>query len=142
MHLNTLEIILGIILALLALGLVIVIAMQQSKKGGLGSIMGGSSDSYYGRNKARSKENVLKKLTVIFAVALAVLALILYAYHGSTSGTSNNSGAASNTSSAVSTVSDSSSDASDASDASDVSEEPSDVSEASADGSEDGSAAE
>lgn len=145
MHLNTLEIILGSITLLLALGLVIVIAMQHSKKSGLGSVMGGSSDSYYGRNKARSKENILKKLTVIFAVALAVIALILYAYHGSTSGTKtpSSSSSAPSESSAVA-VSDVSSDNS--AEESDTSEEPSETSETSeasvADNSEDGSAAE
>lgn len=123
MHLNTLEIILGIILLILAVGLVVVIAMQHSKKSGLGSIMGGSSDSYYGRNKAKSKENILKKLTAIFAVALAVLALILYAYHGSTSGTNNNSGASGTSSVAVS---DTASDTSD--EESDTSEEASETS--------------
>ncbi len=124
MHLNTLEIILGIILLVLAVGLVVVIAMQHSKKSGLGSIMGGSSDSYYGRNKAKSKENVLKKLTAIFAVALAVLALVLYAYHGSTSGTNNNSNASGASSAVVSET------------ASDVSGEESDTSEEASETSE------
>lgn len=91
MHLNTLEIILGIILLVLGVALIVVISMQHSKKSGLGAIMGGSSDSYYGRNKARTKENILKKLTIIFSIALAVLALVLYAYHGSSDGSKNNS---------------------------------------------------
>ena len=84
---NTLEIILGIILLLIAVALIVVITLQQSKKGGLGgAIGGGTTDSYYGRNKSKSKEAMLKKLTVIFSVALAVLALVLYSYHGSESG--------------------------------------------------------
>lgn len=115
MHLNTIEIILGIIILILAIGILVTVSMQHSKKSGLGSVMGGSSDSFYGKNKAKSKEIILKKLTIIFSVALVVLALVLYAYHGSSSGTSNNSSAPSSNSSIASTESDSSVEGSDVS---------------------------
>ncbi len=81
--LNTLEIILGVVILVLALGLVVCIAAQRSKKSGLGGVVGGgATDSFYGKNKSRTKENVLKKLTIVFGILLGVLALVLYAYHG------------------------------------------------------------
>ncbi len=103
--LNTLEIILGIVILVLALGLVICIAAQRSKKGGLGGVVGGgTTDTFYGKNKSRTKETVLKRLTIVFGIALAVLALVLYAYHGtvkdggsSTSSTPSTSASASST---------------------------------------------
>lgn len=57
----------------------IVICLMQSKddEGASGAIVGGSSSSFYEKNKGRTKEGMLKRLTIILGITFAVLAIIL-----------------------------------------------------------------
>ena len=74
-----------IILDILAcIGLIVTVMMQESKSKGLGVLSGdsGSSDTFYGKTKGRTKEGILKKLTTGFAIALAVFTLVLYLLTG------------------------------------------------------------
>ena len=57
--------------------LTIVILMQEGKGGGLGAIAGGGADSYWGKNKGRSMEGTLQKLTTVLGIAFIVLSLVL-----------------------------------------------------------------
>lgn len=56
--------------------LTFVILMQEGKSAGLGSIAGGA-ESYWGKNKGRSMEGALVKITKILAVVFFVAALVL-----------------------------------------------------------------
>ena len=61
-----LEVILGIII-------VVSVLMQPSKSDALsGLIQGSSNDTFFAKNKGRTKEAMLVKLTVIFSVLFAV----------------------------------------------------------------------
>jgi len=62
-------IIVGIVLA----GLVL---LQEGKSAGLGSISG-AAETYWGKNKGRSMEGVLIKLTAILGGAFFVLSIVL-----------------------------------------------------------------
>ena len=53
-----------------------VVLLQEGKSQGLGSI-GGMADSYWGKNKGRSMEGTLEKLTAFAAGAFIILAFIL-----------------------------------------------------------------
>lgn len=53
-----------------------VVLLQEGKSQGLGSI-GGMADSYWGKNKGRSIEGTLEKLTAFAAGAFIILAFIL-----------------------------------------------------------------
>lgn len=58
----------------------IVVALMQSKddEGASGSIVGGSSSSnFYEKNKGRTKEGKLKRLTIILGISFVVLTIIL-----------------------------------------------------------------
>ena len=57
---------------------VVIILMQKPQNENIGVIGGQEMDSYSKKNKSKSKESVLKKLTVAFAVILAVLALFFF----------------------------------------------------------------
>ncbi len=75
------EYVIGAILLLLAIGLIVLIGLQQSKrKSGLSnSIAGqGASESYLTRNKIASKESLYKKITLIVAIVFVVLVIALY----------------------------------------------------------------
>ena len=57
--------------------LVILVLMQEGKHAGLGAIGGGASDTYWGKNKGRSREANLVRLTKILAILFIVLAAVL-----------------------------------------------------------------
>ncbi|HBW13827.1 MULTISPECIES: preprotein translocase subunit SecG [Proteiniclasticum] len=67
---ETVLIIVEFILAIIMIALVL---MQQSKSDGLKGLTGGSSqDSFFSKNRGRTGEAFLKKLTVITAILFAI----------------------------------------------------------------------
>ena len=54
-----------------------VIVMMQEGKGGLSGAISGGADTYWSKNKGKSKESVLKKVTVVLGVLYFALALVL-----------------------------------------------------------------
>jgi len=50
--------------------------MQEGKSAGLGAIAG-AADTYWGKNKGRSMEGMLVKLTRIFVILFLVIAMVL-----------------------------------------------------------------
>lgn len=56
-----------------------ILTLMQSKDdaGASGTIIGGSSDSFYEKNKGRTKEGKLKRTTIILGVLFIVLAIAL-----------------------------------------------------------------
>lgn len=71
-----LRITLTIIFILVCLALVVLVLMQEGKSAGLGAISG-AAETYWGKNKGRSMEGTLVKITKILAVAFILLAVIL-----------------------------------------------------------------
>jgi len=67
-----------IIYAIVAVVLTILTLAQTKEDSGVsGTIVGGSSDSFYDKNKGRTKEGKLKRLTIILGVAFIILAIVL-----------------------------------------------------------------
>ena len=73
----TLKIILTVIFVLLGVAISAIILMQEGKSNGLGSAIGGMADSYWSKNKGRSMEGMLVKLTRIFVILFLVIAMVL-----------------------------------------------------------------
>ena len=73
---EALKIVLTIFFILVCIGLVVLVLMQEGKSAGLGSISG-AAESYWGKNKGRSMEGLLVKITKVLAVLFMVLAVIL-----------------------------------------------------------------
>ena len=71
---STISIIFGSILLACALFLIVAVLLQDSQKGLSGAIAGGS-DTYYGKNKGKSKQKKLSKLTAIASIVFVVIAL-------------------------------------------------------------------
>ena len=67
---------LTIIFALICIALTVIVLAQEGKDAGLGSI-GGIGESYWGKNKARSMEGNLVKITRWLAIGFIVLAAVL-----------------------------------------------------------------
>lgn len=68
--------VLTIILILVCIVFTAIVLMQEGKSAGLGAISG-AAETYWGKNKGRSMEGTLQKLTKILGVAFIVLAVVL-----------------------------------------------------------------
>lgn len=67
-----------IVLIVVSVILAVIVMMQEGKGGGLtSSISGGGADTYWSKNKGKSKEAVLRKVTVVLGVIYMLLALFL-----------------------------------------------------------------
>ena len=73
---EALRIVINIIFILVCVALTVLVLMQEGKSAGLGSISG-AAETYWGRNKGRSMEGMLVKITKILAVFFMVLAVVL-----------------------------------------------------------------
>lgn len=71
-----LKTILTIVFIVICVALVVVVLMQEGKSAGLGSISG-AAETYWGKNKGRSMEGLLVKITKVLAVLFMVLAAVL-----------------------------------------------------------------
>ena len=71
-----LKIVLTVLFILVCIALVVLVLMQEGKSAGLGAISG-AAETYWGKNKGRSMEGQLVKVTKILAVLFMVLAVIL-----------------------------------------------------------------
>ena len=71
-----LKVILTIVFIIISLVLTVVILMQEGKQAGLGAIAG-AADTYWGKNKGRSMEGMLVKITKYAVVAFILLAVVL-----------------------------------------------------------------
>ena len=70
------KIFLTIIFLVVCVALTAIVLMQEGKAAGLGSI-GGLGDTYWGKNKSKSMEGTLVRVTKLLAAAFLILALAL-----------------------------------------------------------------
>ena len=73
---GVLRTVLQVIFILLCIALAAIVLMQEGKTQGLGAI-GGVAESYWGKNKGRSMEGALVKITKYLVIAFIVIAIIL-----------------------------------------------------------------
>ena len=71
-----LKTILTIVLVIICIALTVLILMQEGKSAGLGAISG-AADTYWGKNKGRSMEGILVKITRVCVILFLVLAVVL-----------------------------------------------------------------
>lgn len=71
-----LRIALTILYVIDCVALLVVVLMQEGKQQGLGAIAG-IADTYWGKNKGRSAEGTLIRMTKIMAILFIVLSVVL-----------------------------------------------------------------
>ncbi len=71
-----LRIILTILFILVCVALAILVLLQEGKSAGLGAISG-AAESYWGKNKSRSMEGKMLKITTGLAIGFIILAVVL-----------------------------------------------------------------
>lgn len=57
--------------------MIIAICLQEGKSAGLSGSISGGSDTYWSKNKGRSKEGKLEKITIIVTIVFFVAAILL-----------------------------------------------------------------
>ena len=68
---------LTIVHVILAVLLVAVVLFQSGKTAGLSGSIGGGAETFFGKNKARTLDGMLARLTSIFAVLFIVTSFVL-----------------------------------------------------------------
>ncbi len=73
------KIILGSVILVLCVVTIICISAQQGKSNGLGAMAGASSemDTFFNKNKSRTKDSILAKITVVLTIILVVCILAI-----------------------------------------------------------------
>ncbi len=73
---SAVRIVLYVIFMIICLALTFIVLAQEGKSAGLGAISG-MADTYWGKNKGRSMEGKLQKVTIALCVLFMVIALVL-----------------------------------------------------------------
>lgn len=71
-----LKTVLTVIFIIISIVIAVIILMQEGKSAGLGAISG-AADTYWGKNKGRSMEGILVKLTRVCVILFLLLAIVL-----------------------------------------------------------------
>ena len=74
---SVLDYVFGVLFIIVCLALVVLVLLQEGKNQGLGAIQGTVENTYWSKNKGRSKEGILKKATIGLSVLFVVFAIIL-----------------------------------------------------------------
>ena len=74
---SVLAIVLAVVDIVLGIALVFLVIFQEGNDRGMG-IIGGGSDTFFSKEKGRSQEQTLKKLTSLLAICFAVITVVLY----------------------------------------------------------------
>ncbi|HAX83618.1 MAG TPA: preprotein translocase subunit SecG [Ruminococcaceae bacterium] len=72
---SALQYVFGAVLIILAVFLIIVVLLQESRSAGLSRAISGGADTFFGKSKGRTMEQKLVKLTRISAIAFFILTL-------------------------------------------------------------------
>lgn len=75
-EMEVLRIVIQIIFIILCIALTVLVLMQEGKSAGLGAVSG-AAETYWGKNKGRSMEGKLVKITKYLAVGFMVITVIL-----------------------------------------------------------------
>jgi len=70
------EIVLGVLMIILSIVLVVIVLLQEGKSAGLSGAIAGGAETFFGKNKGRTLEQKLVKITRFVAIAFFVLVLL------------------------------------------------------------------
>ncbi len=72
------QIALSIVQIIVAIALVITVLMQSGKTQGLPGSIAGGAETFFGKNKGRTIDGILSKITSVLAVLFIILSVLLY----------------------------------------------------------------
>ena len=74
---SALDYVVGVIFIIVCIALVILVLAQEGKNQGLGAIQGTVENTYWGKNRGRSREGILKKVTIALSVLFILFGIFL-----------------------------------------------------------------
>ncbi len=74
---SALDYVFGVLFIIICVVLVVLVLAQEGKSQGLGAIQGTVENTYWGKNKGRSREGILKKVTIALSVLFIVFSVVL-----------------------------------------------------------------
>lgn len=74
---SALDYVFGVVFIIVCAALVVLVLAQEGKNQGLGAIQGTIENTYWSKNKGRSREGVLKRATFVLSVLFIVVSVIL-----------------------------------------------------------------
>ena len=77
---EALKVILTALFLIVCVAIVVIVLMQDPKSEGLSSAIaggGGSTNTYWSKNKGRSREGILSKITIALTIIFIVLSVVL-----------------------------------------------------------------
>lgn len=66
-----------IIQIIISLALILIVLLQQGKSAGMSGAIAGGAETFFGKNKSRSIDGVLKKLTAVCAIIFLITSVVL-----------------------------------------------------------------
>lgn len=75
---SAIEIALGIALIFFSIAIIAVVLLQEGKSAGLSGAIAGGADTFFGKNKGRTIEEKLVKITRVIAIVFGMLVLVSY----------------------------------------------------------------
>jgi len=74
---SAIEIILGILVILVSLVIIAAVLLQQGRRAGVNGVISGAADTFLSKNKARTFDAMVARLTKYVAIAFFVLAIMI-----------------------------------------------------------------
>ncbi len=74
---SVLDYVFGVLFIMICIALVVLVLAQEGKNQGLGAIQGTVENTYWGKNRGRSREGILKKVTIALSVLFIVFGILL-----------------------------------------------------------------
>ena len=72
-----LKVILTVVFLIISLALIVIVLLQEGKSAGLTGSISGAAETFWGKNKGRSREGIMIKVTVVLGALFIILGLIL-----------------------------------------------------------------
>ena len=72
-----LKIILNSVHIVFALSIIVIVLLQSSNQSGLSGLVSGGAETFYGKNKGRTVDAILRKYTVVAAVGFLITSVWL-----------------------------------------------------------------
>jgi len=68
----------AVLMVVACIAIIVVIMMQKATPDNVTAVTGGSNDTFYGKNKEKDKEGILKKITLGLFIFILVCAIICF----------------------------------------------------------------
>ncbi len=69
-----------VLMVLLAVAMIVIVMMQRGNEDGIGALTG-SAESFFGKNRQKTMEAKLKRITVYIAIGMLVCSILFFVFY-------------------------------------------------------------